>query len=185
MAKVIIKSKVIEAKLDKISEKMTQHDERLKEHVEEERQYHAQDMHLKSNKHISWQTVYNSISDDYDEKDREFIKHLAWSGPVEVPLSSIDFSNMDQWAASKPGPEGQDKVDAFAKKLADKGWWKPIVLVNQPHTDEKMQVIDGRHRLLAAKKEGMSALAYVADVGSIAKDTPYMQLHDKQKGSDS
>lgn len=140
-------------------------------------------MHLQTGEHVDANVVINSISGDYKPQDYQWLKMVPIKGPMEVPLSAIDWSLEDKWAATQPGPNGTEKVDAFADKLSNEGWWKPIILANTLKDNEKMQVIDGRHRAQAAKKLGIPVLAYIAEVGSFDPDLPHMQMHGKQVNS--
>lgn len=131
--------------------------------------------HLQTGEHISGQTVFDQLSQDYEDKDIEWVKHVPWIGPVEVPLSSIDFSNKDNWQAS----EDQDHVDMFQEKIQD-GFSKPIILVNNPSNDNKMSIVDGHHRALAYQQSNQPAVAYIGQVGS--DKGPWSSLHDQQVG---
>lgn len=133
--------------------------------------------HLQTGQHVDGQVVYDQLAEDYQQKDIEFVKHIPWMGPVEVPLTSIDFSNKDNWQASQE----TDKVDQFADKMAHDNFNKPIILANNPSNDNKMSVIDGHHRALAALQNGQPVTAYVGQVGS--NNGPWSKLHSKQAGS--
>lgn len=145
----------------------------------------AEEPHLQSGEHIPWQVVWDSIKDDYKEEDMQWIKFVPWRGPLNIPKDSIDLSNISEWTASKPGPNGTEKVNEMAEKLMNEGWWKPVILINTPADNEKMQVVDGRHRVLAAIKNKMDILAYVGDVGSADKQLDHMKMHGKQVTSKS
>lgn len=137
-------------------------------------------MHLAEAEHTHWSEVFDLLKKDYDEKDLEWLKMVPWKGPVAVPISSIDLSDADMWRASQPGEDGQEKVKEFADRMADTGQWKPVVLINEPHTNKKMWPVDGRHRILAAKAVGQDVVAYIGEVGEITEDHPGVQLHAKQ-----
>jgi hypothetical protein len=132
--------------------------------------------HLQTGEHIDPQQVFDHLADDYNEKDIEWVLHIAWIGPVEVPLSSIDFSNMDNWQATQE----PDHVEMFADKMANDNMTKPIVLVNAPAHDGKMMIVDGHHRALAALQNGQPVPAYVGQVGRL--QGPWSKLHSKQVG---
>ena len=133
--------------------------------------------HLQTGKHIDAAVVYDQLKDDYEKKDIEFVKHIPWIGPTEVPLTSIDFSNKDNWQASSE----PDKIDEFADKISGDNFDKPIILVNNPSNDNKMMIVDGHHRALAYLKLGEPANAYIGQVGS--NSGPWEKLHSKQVGS--
>lgn len=135
--------------------------------------------HLQTGEHVDGQVVFDQLAQDYQEKDIEFVKHIPWIGPVEVPLSSIDFSNKDNWQAAQP--EDQEHVDKFADKMANENFTKPIILVNNPSNDNKMMVVDGHHRALAAAQNDQPVPAYVGQVGT--NKGPWDKLHSKQVGS--
>lgn len=132
--------------------------------------------HLQTGTHISGQTVFDHLAADYEEKDIEWVKQIPWIGPVEVPLSDIDFSNKDNWQASKDMEHVQD----FEDKVKD-GLTKPIVLVNNKSNDNKHQIVDGHHRALAHLQLGTPIPAYIGEV-SMDKG-PWSRLHDQQVDS--
>jgi ParB-like nuclease domain len=134
-----------------------------------------QGSHLQTGEHISGQTVFDHLATDYEEKDIQWVLSVPWIGPVEVELSDIDFSNMDNWQATKD----QEHVDDFAEKVKD-GMTKPIVLVNNKSNDNKYQIVDGHHRALAHLQEGTPIPAYIGEV-SMDKG-PWSRLHDQQVG---
>ena len=133
--------------------------------------------HLQSGEHVDPQEVFDHLAEDYEEKDIQWVLHIPWIGPVEVPLSSIDFSNKDNWQATQESD--QEHVDMFAEK-AQEGSMKPIVLVNAPANDSKMMIVDGHHRALAALQAGTPVPAFVGQVGRL--DGPWKKLHSKQVG---
>ena len=133
--------------------------------------------HLQTGEHVDSQVVYDQLSKDYQDKDIQFVLHIPWTGPAEVPLSSIDFTNKDNWQASKD----VEQVKMFAEKMKNEGFSKPIILVNNPSNDNKMSVIDGHHRLLAAQQNNTPVNAFIGQVGS--DHGPWEALHSKQVGS--
>ena len=133
--------------------------------------------HLQTGQYIDASTVFAQLAEDYKEADIQWVKHIPWLGPVEVPLSSIDFSNKDNWQAS----QDPESVDKFADKMANDQFNKPIILVNNPSNDNKYMIVDGHHRSLAALENGQPVTAYIGQVGSDAG--PWQKLHDKQGGS--
>lgn len=118
-------------------------------------------------------TVMDQLKPDYDKKLLQWIPAAHWI-QTDVPLESIDDSNRENWEASKH----QAKVDSMADAMKD-GWNKPIVLVNEPNGN-KMKLIDGHHRFLAAEQNGEKTInAFVAYVGGV--DGPWKNMHDLQK----
>lgn len=138
--------------------------------------------HLQTSDNTDPMTIYNQLVKDYKPEDLSWVKVATWKGPTEVQLSDISLQDLSNWTASQPGPNGQDKVDKFAEIMQSTGFdtLNPIILSNTPHNNEKYVVIDGRHRLLAAKAAGINPVAYIANVGSNDKTTDHMQMHSKQ-----
>lgn len=133
--------------------------------------------HHQTGAHVDAQTIYDMVSDDYKTKDIKWIKSIPWVGPVEVQLTSIDYSNKDNWQAS----QDVDHVQHFVDMLNDGEQLKPIILVNNPGTDSKFIIVDGHHRFLAYLQLNLPPIAFVGQVGS---DTgAWTGMHDSQKGS--
>ena len=136
----------------------------------------AETAHLQTGQHVPAQIIYDQLKDDYDEKDIQWVLQIPWIGPVEVPLGSVDFSNKDNWQASKD----QAHVDHFVDLISNQGFSKPVILVNNLTSDEKMIVVDGHHRALAFEQLDQPMMAYVGQVGS--ESGPWDFLHRAQKG---
>lgn len=134
-------------------------------------------MHLADAEHVDPQVVYDQLAEDYKEKDIQFVLSIDWVGPVEVPLTSIDFSNSHNWAAS----EDQDHVNDFADQLSQGIDTKPIILVNSPSNNKKMAILDGHHRALAHFQAGKDIPAYVGNIGKLTDDMK--KLHSRQASS--
>lgn len=133
--------------------------------------------HIQSGQHIDPRTIYDQLEDDYKPSSIEWVLSVPWQGPVEVPLSSIDFSNTSNWRASKEPEE----VAKFVDLIANQGFAKPIILANELSNSNKMIIIDGHHRSLAYKQLNQNAIAYVAHIGSLTND---MRAMHGQQGSD-
>lgn len=133
--------------------------------------------HLQTGQHIDSAVVHDQLAEDYKESDIEWVLNIPWIGPMEVPLSSIDFSNKDNWNANSE----DEKVKKFADKIANEGFDKPIILVNSPSNNNKMIIVDGHHRALAYAQNKQAALAFVGQVGQ--DNGPWDKLHSKQVGS--
>jgi hypothetical protein len=119
------------------------------------------------------QTVIKQLEPDYDKKLLQWIPAAHWV-QMNVPMDSIDDSNRAQWEATKD----QGKVDEMSAAMKE-GWSKPIVLVNEPNSN-KLQLIDGHHRYLAAEANGEKEIsAFVAYVGGV--DGPWTEMHDLQR----
>ena len=143
--------------------------------------------HTQTGQHVDPQIIFDLLSKDYNEKDLQWVFSSAWRGPVEIDVNDINFAGEQDWKANKPGKQGTEKVDKFAELLSDKGFTdlSPVILASMPHNDEKYTIIDGRHRVKAAQQAGVPVLAYIADVGSVAPNTPHMKLHGKQIGANN
>jgi hypothetical protein len=121
--------------------------------------------------------VHDQLLDDFPEDKLDWILERDWKGPLEVPLSAIDFSNRAKWRASKE----PDKVRKFAEWIKTDDHRKPIVLVRAPGSD-KYEIIDGHHRALAYEFLDEPATAYVTDVPN--DDGPWTELHLAQRGGE-
>lgn len=128
--------------------------------------------HLQTGIHIDPEIVHNQLSKDYDEKYIKFVMSIPWVGPQEVPISSIDFSNEQNWEASKR----TDKIKEFQEIMDDNDTQlKPIILVNEMNTNGKFIVLDGHTRSLAAKQAGKETIvAYIGQVGRVTKEMKAM-----------
>lgn len=122
--------------------------------------------------HISAQAVIDQLSPDYPPDAMGWISGAHWSGPRAVPLSKIDFDDVESWDANTDDA----KVAKFAQRIRA-GKMKPVVLVQVPG-DDRMKVIDGHHRVLAYQRLGKPVQAWVGKVG--AKVGPWTQMHSKQ-----
>lgn len=117
-------------------------------------------------------TVYRQLLEDFPKDAIAWVRGVRWTGPVKIPLDSIDFANRDNWRASR----NMAHVEDFAAEVKA-GTVKPIVLINEPN-NERMIIVDGHHRALAAKNAGVSVPAYVAHVPMVRG--PWMDLHKTQ-----
>lgn len=117
--------------------------------------------------------VYNFMLQRFPAKALGWVKKARWIGPVAVDTGRVDVDDVDSWAASHQ----QDRVDHFADKLSNGKPVKPGVVVQEPG-DDKVVIVDGHHRFLAAKQAGVPYMAYVGFVG---KDGgPWDQTHTYQ-----
>ena len=166
MPKIVIKkrNKAISAKVDKVQQTLEKHDADMKM------------MHQRgeTNAGIA-QAVYLQLEEDYGKKYLGWVKAASWEGPIDVALEEINTSNRANWEAM----QDLAHVDDFTKQVKD-GSVKPIILVNEPNND-KMMIIDGHHRYLAAEKVGVPVKAYIGIVGGVGG--PWVDLHDKQHDS--
>lgn len=134
----------------------------------------SKDIHKRSTSNAGTSSiVYNMLLEDYDPDAIEWIKSAHIEGPMLVPLESIDFSNRAEWEAS----QNTDHVDDFVDEIENKGYVKPILLVNEPN-DKKLIIVDGHHRSLAYRKLKRDPMAYIATVGTVGG--PWDDLHSEQ-----
>ncbi len=123
--------------------------------------------------------VYKQLLPDYPPQSIEWVKKVHWEGPVHVPLDEIDFSHQNTWRAHHE----PDKVIKHAELIEDKNTI-PVILCAMPQHD-KLECLDGHHRLLAYKALNKPVLAYVAYVPNDDPDSPWLTLHSKQYRGDS
>jgi hypothetical protein len=121
------------------------------------------------------ETVFKQLAEDFPKDTLGWVRAAAWTGPVDVPLESIDFSNRDAWRASKEPERVQFHVDKISN--GDK---KPIILVNEPN-QSKLIIVDGHHRALAYEQLGLPAYAFIAEVGTVSGE--WDVLHSSQRES--
>lgn len=117
--------------------------------------------------------VYEHLLEDYPASALGWIPTVSWSGPLEIPVDEIDFSNANKWQAS------HEDIGPYAEKIRKAGGnWKPVVLVKRPGND-KFMIVDGHHRVLGYKKLGWPVRAYVATVPTVHGD--WEELHSMQR----
>jgi hypothetical protein len=117
--------------------------------------------------------VREQLDEDYAPAAVKWVDAAVWSGPTAVELDRIDYSNENDWRASRE-PE---KVAKFAKKIR-RGKMKPIILVLKPG-NTKYTIIDGHHRALAYRKLGIPVMAYC---GEVPRDAgPWDEMHASQR----
>jgi len=120
--------------------------------------------------------VWQQLEESYPEDAMGWIKDAKWTGPVEVPINQIDFSNEKSWR-SWHEPE---LVNSKIKKIK-KGKRKPVILIGAPKNDHYI-IIDGHHRSLAYKRLGMPITAFI---GIVDKETgDWDTFHSKQLAKD-
>ena len=117
--------------------------------------------------------VFEQAAKDYPPGAIGWIHHAQWKGPLNVPLDHIDPT--PEWLDTKIRPEHVQKTverRRRGKKL------KPVILVKTPDGD-KLQLVDGHHRYLAAFELGESLPAYV---GTVAEENgPWEGMHSQQR----
>lgn len=120
------------------------------------------------------QRVYEQLEEDYSPELIKWVLSAKWTGPLLVPLSSIDFSERASWSAS----DEPEHVKHFEDQINDEGQTKPVILINEPNK-KKLFVADGRHRLLAYRHLKVDPLAYIAEVGG--EGGAYSTMHEEQE----
>ena len=113
------------------------------------------------------------LAPDYPDAATMWIKDANWTGPVDVPPNHLDLDAVKTWDAYGD----TRKVNKFRKLIHKTGALKPIVAVTVPG-DDRVKVVDGHHRALAAVREGVPVRAYVGAVGK--KIGPWTSMHATQ-----
>ena len=114
--------------------------------------------------------VHQQLSSDFPQASLEWARQARWEGPVQVPLSRLDFSNSDEWQADPDKVDGaQDRIQA--------GWTKPVILVQTPHR-KRLTVADGHHRSLAYRRLNQPVMAWIGRVSS--DHGPWDEMHTAQ-----
>lgn len=119
--------------------------------------------------------VYNQLLANYPPKAIKWVLKARWIGPIEIPTDRVDVDDVDSWSASHQ----PDRVDHFVDNLKDGKPVKPGVCVQEPG-ENKVKIIDGHHRFLAAQQSGHGYLAYVGFVktdGGPWDETHTYQVH--------
>jgi hypothetical protein len=116
--------------------------------------------------------VFEQAAKDYPPAATAWMHHVDWKGPLTVPLEHIDPT--PQWLDTQIDPA---HVQETAEKLRRGKKLKPAILVKTPAGD-KLQLVDGHHRYLAAFELGKPLRAYVATVD--AEHGPWETMHRQQ-----
>jgi HK97 family phage portal protein len=105
--------------------------------------------------------------------------HAAWTGPVNVPLSHIDF---DADAMDLDGNDGA-LIGLYAQRLKDGKKLKPVLLVKTPKVS-LLVLPEGHHRYLATVEAGEDKLrAFIGTVDS--EHGGWETMHAQQFGTSS
>jgi len=125
--------------------------------------------------------VKRQLSADYPENTLGWISNQDWSGPKEIPLSNVNFTNRKKWNAwHEP-----QRVAKFARRIAKRSKQgrriKPVVLVDTPDSDKNrdLMIVDGHHRSLAYQKLNKPVWGYVGRTSKV--EGPWDELHAKQR----
>jgi 8-oxo-dGTP pyrophosphatase MutT (NUDIX family) len=115
--------------------------------------------------------VKNTLLHNYPASALDWMDDADWYGPTDVSLNDIDLDDADSWAASHQAK----RVGRFADQLRDDPESvRPAVSVLEAGSD-KIDVVDGHHRTLAAKKRGKPLTTYIGKVP--AGDTRWEETH--------
>lgn len=115
--------------------------------------------------------VFAQVAEDFPPAATAWMHHATWTGPVAVPLTHVD------WEPTEMQGKDPDRVAVFVKKLQDGKKLKPVILVKTPGND-KLELIDGHHRFLAAAQLKSAVRAFI---GIVDEDHgPWETMHDMQ-----
>lgn len=117
--------------------------------------------------------VYEIAAEDYPPTALAWMHHATWKGPVNVPLGHVD------WTPDEMDGADPDHVQDFVKKIKAGKKLKPVIMVKTPSGD-KLQLVDGHHRYLAAAQMQVPVRAYV---GTVDEDHgAWETMHAAQRG---
>lgn len=102
--------------------------------------------------------VWKQLLPDFPATAIEWVKHTPWEGPIQVPLSEIDFDNRKNWTASR-----EPKKVKLHMQLIKENQSKPVILARIPG-NPKLVCLDAHHRLLGYEALHQNPIAYIADV---------------------
>lgn len=118
--------------------------------------------------------VYRQMETKFPDDAISWVKDATWVR-ADVPLDRIDFHHMHEWAAAHE----KRKVERFAGEMeSGEDDVDPAVMVAEPGRSDTV-VVDGHHRVLAARKLGRPVEAYVGYVHS--DNGPWLVTHSFQK----
>lgn len=129
--------------------------------------------HVQKKAKVKASDVYEQMSENFPPEAIEWIKHVEWEGPVDVPHDKFDTDDYDKWATSHQ-PE---KVAKFQRKIRDGEHINPVVAVQVPK-DPKLKIVDGHHRFTAHRGLGKDTPTYIGVVPE--KVGPWTQTHSYQ-----
>lgn len=120
--------------------------------------------------------VYDQLTEDYPKDAVNWVHNIKWKGPIEVPLSDIDFENERSWKAAHE----RDKVEVFRRRIRaakKKGEHiKATILIQRPK--QNVMVVDGHHRTIASQEENIPVYGFVGY--PVRAKGPWDTAHDKQ-----
>lgn len=123
--------------------------------------------------------VYQQLLANYPPDSIAWVRRTRWIGPISIPLDRIDWDDADSWAASDPGGNTAH-VRELARRLRGGGDVNPVVAV-QPPGQDKLRIVDGHHRGLAARSLDRPVKCYVGLVDSDDAHADWAQTHVYQQ----
>jgi len=109
-----------------------------------------------------------------------WVSRIRWAGPAEIPVALIDTANSGEWAARHQ----QDHVSAIARQMEAGEPVNPVIAVLREGHDH-LRMIDGRHRVEAARKLGRPVTAYVGWLDDANQEAAYSTYHEQFHSGDS
>lgn len=117
-------------------------------------------------------TVYEALSKVYPAGVLGWVKKASWHYEKSVRLADIDMGR-------RPGGRDQSKVEGIAAATADGKPMPPVVLVDTGDPDG-LQVADGYHRTLGAKRAGKATIAAYVATGAGEHGPWEREMHDRK-----
>lgn len=115
--------------------------------------------------------VMRQLTRNFDPKGLGWVLTTTWRGPEPVPIEDLDLDAVATWAAAHEPVQ----VDRFVARIKAGKAVRPAVVVQTPRGTGKMKVVDGHHRVLAWRRLGQPATAYV---GQVPRDVgPWDETH--------
>ncbi len=112
---------------------------------------------LKPHGGVPSERVYSSLRDQYPRSLIGWARNNEWHWVPNVPLSDIKLGR-------RPGGRNEAKVEGIRQAMTSGEHLGPVILCGSP----PYTVVDGYHRLLAAKRNGMKTIGAV--VGNAPND---------------
>lgn len=123
--------------------------------------------------HVDPTVVAERMSHNFRPEGYAWVGDATWTGPRDVPLDEVDFSNEARWAAHHEAPA----VDRFVARLRAGEELHPVIMVDTPG-DPKLKVVDGHHRVVAYQRLNRPVTAYVGRVPTVIG--PWDEAHSFQ-----
>lgn len=121
--------------------------------------------------------VYAQLRENFPREALDWVLDTDWGSgpPKEVPLKTVDFTDMKSWSAYKE-PE---RVAHFERVIQHDEKFNPVVLVKEPGK-KRYRIVDGHHRAMAFRRLGRSIVAWVGVIGK-ADVQPALETHSSQQ----